>query len=470
MEENKDKKPSKIETFNDLIKTFILPLGGLCVTFIIIFFSTDTLDCLRDIALIFAIISGTLVIVGSIVYTFLSIIRMNIDIRLSEVEKNVNNSQKQSRRFLEENIKAIEKELRKIWYYQKPYKNLCYKNLIVSFDGDDGDSPYKKRKIAWLIKKMSKSNIETKLKKTDSICTTLYDLQRLLLEMGEYSIRERIGNLLLKYSNNIEHLAAAHIDFLGWTYMLSGTNVKAKIGVKHIEKGIKLLDFYHTQSNDSEMLILLARAYRHLGTTKYVIRKEYSVEKSKYIKENLKKADEYMFKYCALKEKTIEKLNENILEDWENKGREYYKNIFEMKFNGKEAEKKSQYLKRMVTGVIFNKCLCYFFDTINYKKTKEKELNIDNLKKIKEILKDDMFSDPSVDNHRKIKVKSLIADIDFRLLYNKCDDVKSKLSEIDTCLEDIETILKDSIYFDEGMELYLIQKFEMLCYDLNKQN
>lgn len=466
MEENKDKKPSKIETFNDLIKTFVLPLGGLCVTLVIIYFSKDTVDCLRKWAKYGMFFFGTIVVLGSLFYILASIYRMNKDIKLSEVEKNINNSQKLSRNLLEKNIKTIEKQLRKLWKNKIPYRNLCYKNLDLNLKGnevknnieisvDDNSSKNKKSiLISRILKKTIKDSRENNIKveKTQILCDALHKLQRLLLEMGEYKIREQVGYILLRYSNNIYQLADAHIDFLGWTYMLGGTKIKAAKGEKHINKGINLLKFYEEKlaescdyENKKEVAISMARAYRHLGTTRYVIRKEYSEEKSKAIMKYLTEADKYLndFKGFCKKQKD---------------------------------ENDDKKIKRMDAGIKYNKCLIEFFDVINgkgEKKLNEVRKNLLDVLDIDEAKSNNIIKDilekEGVDPHRKIKILSLLSDIDFRFVYNYVNE-KSNLKEISDCLAGVEEILRDSIYFDEGMELYLEQKFEKLCYDINQLN
>lgn len=99
------------------------------------------------------------------------------------------------------------------------------------------------------------------------IIFSMLKLERPLLSAEQYKARIRFGKYLLNHSCHPYDQEKAYLDFLGWTYSLSGRSKKAK---EYIEKGIALLT-KHLQKDsvitDYKMTQgLLVRAYRHLGS------------------------------------------------------------------------------------------------------------------------------------------------------------------------------------------------------------
>ena len=72
------------------------------------------------------------------------------------------------------------------------------------------------------------------------ICTTIISLQRILLQLEQHNLRIKLGKYVIKYSEDIDQVIAAYVDFLGWTNILLGD---VKKGLDYVRVGMEYIDY-----------------------------------------------------------------------------------------------------------------------------------------------------------------------------------------------------------------------------------
>lgn len=105
------------------------------------------------------------------------------------------------------------------------------------------------------------------------ILETMKSLERALLVVENYEARLKIGKYMIVYAPNSGDKEKAYIDFLGWTYCLLGNYPMAK---EAIEKGIALIERdlkSEALPHKSRMVFEKVRALRHLGSDEIESRK-----------------------------------------------------------------------------------------------------------------------------------------------------------------------------------------------------
>ena len=155
-------------------------------------------------------------------------------------------------------IKLLKEEKREL--LKKIYKE---NTKYVSSENMDANNP---------ITSMSNMSNETQSKQVcREICATIMSIQRILLQLEQHNLRIKLGKYVIKYSDNIDEVIAAYVDFLGWTNILLGD---VKKGLDYVNIGLEYinykLDTSEKESDDYYKYALLkARALRHIGTTYY---------------------------------------------------------------------------------------------------------------------------------------------------------------------------------------------------------
>lgn len=265
------------------------------------------------------------------------------------------------------------------------------------------------------------------------------DLRRILLQLEQHQLRIKLGNYIVKYSFDILEQINSYIDDIGWTHILLGDNKK---GTEVIKMAINLIDYklkgiktdYLTEEERKEyynLLLLKARALRHLGTTYYTY-KSIGKKVGDYLKEALE-----------------------ICNDIECK--QY--------FLTSTKENKKKYCS-MVHGIEYNIMLFEYYEHLKNQDLSDNEfkkmyLRInDMIDELMELKKDDM-----IDKHRLVKLLTFRSQI-----YNEIIDSEFKMKNentLDSDLMTIEKVLNGNIYFDEALEAYLYQKVEKIYDDVN---
>jgi tetratricopeptide (TPR) repeat protein len=98
------------------------------------------------------------------------------------------------------------------------------------------------------------------------ILDTMKDMERALLVVENYEARIKIGKYMVVYAPDNVDKEKAYIDFLGWTYCLLGDHKAAQ---ESIEKGIALIERdlkSETLGGKGRMVFEMVRALRHLGS------------------------------------------------------------------------------------------------------------------------------------------------------------------------------------------------------------
>lgn len=267
----------------------------------------------------------------------------------------------------------------------------------------------------------------------------LKDLRRILLQLEQHQLRIKLGNYIVKYSFDILEQINAYIDDIGWTHILLGDNKK---GVEVIKMAINLIDYKIKGINIDglledereeyfNLLLLKARALRHLGTTYYTY-KSYGKKVGDYLKEALEICNNIDFK-------------------------QYYLTT--------TIDNKKKYCS-MIQGIEYNIMLFEYYEHLKNNDLSDGEFKkmyvrtnemIDELYELK---KEDI-----VDKHRLIKLLTFRSQI-----YNEIVDKEFKEKNEKTLEKDlmtIEKILNGNIYFDEALEAYLYQKIEKIYDDVN---
>lgn len=276
--------------------------------------------------------------------------------------------------------------------------------------------------------KVTADNKEQIIKK---ICTDIISLKRTLLEINKSEMRVKLGNFLIKHTQDDKQRAEAYTDFLGWTKILNDNEQ----GISDIKKGIEINEArWSTLKNKkkyneaNECIFDIVRGYRHLGTTYYTY-KFSRTDVQKYIN----KAYEY-----------LSKINNSVKVD-------------------------TVTYTRLAVGIKYNEILLQYYDLIKGKISKDclKDI-IGEIEKLYKVMcltngKDDVKNEKlfnalnceslnkdyiklnDIDNHRKVKIYSLYA-----ALSNNENSTRS--------IKKIESILNKNIYIDEAVELYIYNK------------
>lgn len=137
-------------------------------------------------------------------------------------------------------------------------------------------------------KVVKESNQSQTIQVYNVLYATIHDLERILLQLEQHSLRIKLGKYVVKCSNNIDETVHAYVDLIGWTHILLGDNKK---GFASIQSGIDLINYKlnSLEKNTPEYykyVLLKARALRHIGTTYYT----YRSKKDKFVKEKLLEA------------------------------------------------------------------------------------------------------------------------------------------------------------------------------------
>lgn len=332
------------------------------------------------------------------------------------VLKKVNGSKKVNDFQLEQLKISFSNELDK--YYTKENIKKRYKLIRKQI-------PYCTEEQAYKVHKIVYKNIK--------------DLRRILLQLEQHQLRIKLGKYIVKYSFDIYEQINSYIDDIGWTHILLGDNKK---GTEVINMAINLIDYKlkglkidvlttEEQAEYYDLLLLKARALRHLGTTYYT--------------------------YKSIGKKVIDYLNE-ALEICNEIGCKQY-------FLTTTKENKKKYCS-MVQGIEYNIMLFEYYEHLKNHDLADAEFKkmylrvnemIDELLELK---KDDM-----IDKHRLVKLLTFRSQI-----YNEISDVDFKNENENTLESDlftIEKVLNGNIYFDEALEAYLYQKVEKVYIDVN---
>lgn len=127
------------------------------------------------------------------------------------------------------------------------------------------------------VKKISSSSRWKDVEK--EITNDIDSLSRHLLLIGEYKVRLKLGELLVKCSSDELVILSAKLDDIGWTCVMMGKpvanryffEVLEKINVRVEKINNQFLVQYQGNSDiDMKKLMLAARAYRHLGSNGFV--------------------------------------------------------------------------------------------------------------------------------------------------------------------------------------------------------
>lgn len=392
-----------------------------------------------------------------------------------------------------------------------------YKNEKIINEGREYVSYYK-RSIQLLtnkvyeIQKKLKMNLYN-LEQKRIVCESLISFRRVLLVMNAFGIREKIGKILIDENSNSSEFQKieGYIDFLGWNYILKGTPYLIHKGKKYINKGVMLaIDNISSEVNGKnindikEYCYYLARAYRHLGTTEYILENKYTSVKFTEISDSLNRALLIIYLYLKFDDGNFEinekikseicfvakfeskinlKFNE-ILNELNDKFK-YIKCFDEFKAEAyNEIKKKIQddEIKNLISGVYFNQLLLEFYII----KTNEQNKSI-KLTKLKDLLEKiakeenetGFFNE--VDNHRIIKVNDLKNEI--KLLINELKfennsyikfdindiyEYEKRIKDIDENIKLSEKTMRKSIYFDASIKSYIEQKIEYLDIRVNQ--
>lgn len=332
--------------------------------------------------------------------------------------------------------------LTKVKGNKKP-NDLEIEEIKIKF-AKDLDEYYTKREVKDRYKAICKQipycTEEQAYKIHKIVYKNIKDLRRILLQLEQHELRIKLGKYVVKYSFDVFEQINSYIDDIGWTHVLLGDN---KRGTEAVGMAINLIDYKinaikskkmdkSSEAKCYELLMLKARALRHLGTTYYTY-KTVGVKVGTYLDEALEICNK---------------------EDFKN----YYL------YTSKQT-KKTYY--SMVQGLEYNKMLFTFYEHL-----KNKDLTDDGFKKmysrvdelideLMELKKEDLY-----DKHRLVKLLTFRSQI-----YNEIVDPEFKSKHEDTIEHDlstIESVLNGNVYFDEALEAYLHQKVEKVYDDVNE--
>ena len=287
------------------------------------------------------------------------------------------------------------------------------------------------------INVMSEMANETQARQVcKEICSTIISLQRILLQLEQHSLRIKLGKYVIKYSDDIDQVIAAYVDFLGWTNILLGD---VKKGLDYVKVGMEYIDYKLSQSAKGsddyyKYALLKARALRHIGTTYYT----YKTSKDTFVKESLKEALELLDNEEAIK------------------------------YFDSHPKKKGAY-EKMMFGLKYNDLLYDYYIAIA-KKDKSSETLNKITKEVNDLLKN--VDGHDVDDHRLVKILTFKNQVERNqmVLSNSSskEDYDAWWKEYKHDLVEIESILNKNIYFDEAMEVYIYQKIQGLYYNVER--
>lgn len=280
-------------------------------------------------------------------------------------------------------------------------------------------------------KVVKESNQSQTIQVYNVLYETIHDLERILLQLEQHSLRIKLGKYVVKCSNNIDETVHAYVDLIGWTHILLGDNKK---GFASIQSGIDLINYKlnSLEKNTPEYfkyVLLKARALRHIGTTYYT----YRSKKDKFVKEKLLEA------IALISDKDVV---------------DYYNSTPSLK----------EKYGKMMFGLKYNVLLYDYYVALENKDEIGEKINI--ISKGVEELRKEVDSSDFDDNHRMVKVLTLQNQIEKnKILQSKTlDDDRSKewTNQLHKDLHSIEAVLNKNIYFDEAMEVYICQKVDEL--------
>lgn len=280
-------------------------------------------------------------------------------------------------------------------------------------------------------KVVKESNQSQTIQVYNVLYATIHDLERILLQLEQHSLRIKLGKYVVKCSNNIDETVHAYVDLIGWTHILLGDNKK---GFASIQSGIDLINYKlnSLEKNTPEYykyVLLKARALRHIGTTYYT----YRSKKDKFVKEKLLEA------IALISEKDVV---------------DYYNSTPSLK----------ETYGKMMFGLKYNVLLYDYYVALENKDEIGEKINI--ISKGVEELRKEVDSSDFDDNHRMVKVLTLQNQIEKnKILQSKTltdDRSKEWTNQLHKDLHSIETVLNKNIYFDEAMEVYICQKVDEL--------
>lgn len=332
------------------------------------------------------------------------------------VIKKVNGTKKNKDLQLEEMRIKFEKELDK--YYSKNDAKKRYDIIRKQI-------PYCTEEQAYKIHTIAYKNIK--------------DLRRILLQLEQHQLRIKLGNYIVKYSFDILEQINSYIDDIGWTHILLGDNKKGteviKMAINLIDYKLKGIEIDGLSEDEKEyyynLLMLKARALRHLGTTYYTY------------KSIGKKVGDYL---------------KDALEICNEPGCKQY-------FLTSTKENKKKYCS-MAEGIEYNIMLFEYYEHLKNHDLSDNEFKKmyfrvnDMIDELMELKKDDI-----IDKHRLVKLLTFRSQI-----YNEIVDSSFKNENentLDSDLMTIEKVLNGNIYFDEALEAYLYQKIEKIYDDVN---
>jgi len=344
-------------------------------------------------------------------------------------------------------IKKIEKNNKMILDLMAGKNNLAKKEKLAMLIEEKEEALKKRcqesRKYVSSEKMDTNVNDITKLasdiqarKICQEICTTIISLQRILLQLEQHNLRIKLGKYVIKYSEDIDQVIAAYVDFLGWTNILLGD---VKKGLDYVRVGMEYIDYKlsHTEKGSDayyKYIVLKARALRHIGTTYYT----YKTSKDTFVKESLQEALKLLDNEEAVK---------------------YY---------DEHPDKKGSY-EKMMFGLKYNDLLYDYYVALENKDKSGDTLNSICLK-VNDLLKS--VDGCEVDDHRLVKILTFKNQVERNVMVLSGDlsdaQYDSWWKEYKRDLFEIEKILNKNIYFDEAMEVYIYQKIQGLYYNVEK--
>lgn len=356
--------------------------------------------------------------------------QMQKEVNISELRR----LQKKNKRVLDYFENKVVKDNKKIINLDKEKQNLI-ENFVKKND------KYVTSEMIKINKPYSKivkgSNQEQTIQVYNVIYATIHDLERILLQLEQHSLRIKLGKYVVKCSNNIDETVHAYVDLIGWTHILLGDNKK---GFASIQCGIDLINYKlnSLEKNTPEYfkyILLKARALRHLGTTYYT----YRSKKDKFVKEKLLEA--------------IALISEKEVVDY---------------YNSTPALKETY--GKMMFGLKYNVLLYDYYVALENKDEIGEKIEI--ISKGVEELRKEVDDSSFDDNHRMVKVLTLQNQIEKnKILQSKTlEDDKSEewALQLNKDLHSIEKVLNKNIYFDEAMEVYICQKVDALYTNVEK--
>lgn len=303
--------------------------------------------------------------------------------------------------------------------------------------------------------------LKSALKVSPIIIKTIWEMNRIFLQLDQYHLRLKAGQYVAKYASCPYDRAKAYIDLLGWTYILKGYNKK---GYHAITAGIEMIDIeLSAYENKTSLLsekayyklkLLKVRALRHLGTTYYTYR-----TKEGFAEKNLQKA------LMLLKDPQLLEFYVNNKKDDDT----CIKSKLENQLCFAETYQHEDNYKSMKLGIENNLYIAEFYRVVDQMKTYH--CCTDSLQNIYnkiDVLINELRSDGGKgnDNHRMIKMLALKSQIIQTSKFYTEQPINDANFKKD--LREIEKILDRNIYFDEAIEVYVNLKIQTLYDDVKE--